>query len=220
MPKVTEAHLQARRQQILDAATEGFAEKGFHQTTMHDICQLAELSPGAVYRYFSSKEEIIEAMVEQRRQQGIELMKAAGERRDTVQALEELARMFFAKLEDPKGCALDIALWSEAASNPAVRERLRDYSRSVRSAFADIVSGLQKQGVVNPDLDPEAVAEVHISFFEGLIVQRAIDPELDVWKYLEAVRAITNGQFSLAGANRETTDGAAAPAAQEDALRA
>lgn len=206
MPKVTEAHLAARRQQILDAATECFAEKGFHQTTMHDICELAELSPGAVYRYFSSKEEIIEAMVEERRRQGIELMKAAGERNDTVQALEELARIFFAKLEDPKGCALDIALWSEAASNPAVRERLRDYTRAVRSAFADIVGDLQERGVVNPSLDPEAVAEVHISFFEGLVVQRAIDPELDVWKYLEAVRAITNGQFSLMGANRETAD--------------
>lgn len=200
MPKVTEAHLQARRQQILDAATECFAEKGFHQTTMHDICQLAELSPGAVYRYFSSKEEIIEAMVEERRRQGIELMKAAGERNDTVQALDELARLFFAKLEDPKGCALDIALWSEAASNPAVRERLREYNRAVRSAFAEIVSGLQDSGVVNPSLDPEAVAQVHISFFEGLLVQRAIDPELDVWKYLEAVRAITNGEFSLTGA--------------------
>jgi AcrR family transcriptional regulator len=212
VPKVTEAHLQARRQQIVDAATQCFADKGLHQTTMHDICQLAELSPGAVYRYFRSKEEIIEAMVEERRRQGIELMKAAGERNDTVQALEELARTFFAKLEDPRGCALDIALWSEATSNPNVRERLREYSRAVRSAFAGIVSSLQQRGVVNPNLDPEAVAQVHVSFFEGLVVQRAIDPQIDVWKYLEAVRAITNAQFSLAGVNRETSDAPPLPA--------
>ena len=207
MPKVSEAHIQARRQQILDAAVQCFAEKGFHPTTMHDICQMAELSPGAVYRYFSSKEEIIEEMVEERRRQGIELMKAAGERNDTVQALEELARIFFAKLEDPTGCALDIALWSEATSNPQVRERLRDYSRSVRNAFAEIVRGLQESGVVNPALDADAVAQVHVSFFEGLVVQRSIDPEIDVWKYLEAVRAITNGEFSLTGETRENKDG-------------
>lgn len=211
MPKVSEAHLQARRQQILDAASECFAEKGFHPTTMHDICQVAELSPGAVYRYFGSKEEIIEAMVDERRRQGIELMKAAGERNDTVQALEEMARIFFAKLEDPAGCALDIALWSEATRNPQIRERLRDYGRSVRDAFAGIVRGLQERGVVNPALDADAVAQVHVSFFEGLVVQRAIDPEIDVWSYLEAVRAITNGQFSLTGQSGENKDGPMPP---------
>jgi AcrR family transcriptional regulator len=55
MPKVTEAHLEARRQQILDAALACFSRRGFHQSTMQDICQEAELSPGAVYRYFRSK---------------------------------------------------------------------------------------------------------------------------------------------------------------------
>ena len=59
MPKVTQAHLEARRQQILDAAFGCFARQGFHQTTMQDICREAELSPGAVYRYFDSKEAII-----------------------------------------------------------------------------------------------------------------------------------------------------------------
>ena len=39
MPKVTEAHLEARREQILDAAAECFARKGFHRSTMHDICR-------------------------------------------------------------------------------------------------------------------------------------------------------------------------------------
>src|SRR3989304_6177982 len=56
MPKVTEAHLEARRSQILDAAWTCFARKGYHQATMQDICQESGLSPGAIYRYFESKE--------------------------------------------------------------------------------------------------------------------------------------------------------------------
>jgi AcrR family transcriptional regulator len=60
-PKVTEAHVEARREQILEAAAACFSRKGFHQTTMQDICEAAQLSPGAVYTYFPSKESIITA---------------------------------------------------------------------------------------------------------------------------------------------------------------
>ena len=61
MPKVSGAHIAARRQQILDAARACFARQGFHQTSIQDICKEAGLSPGAVYRYFPSKDHIIAA---------------------------------------------------------------------------------------------------------------------------------------------------------------
>ena len=54
MPKVSEAHVEARKQQIMDAAKTCFSRQGFHQTSIQDICREAELSPGAVYRYFDS----------------------------------------------------------------------------------------------------------------------------------------------------------------------
>src|SRR5437870_5035015 len=100
MPKVTEAHLEARREQILDAAAECFARKGFHRSTMHDICQMAELSPGAVYRYFRSKDEIIEAMEEQGRQHSAAIIDAVtSERTDTLDVLEGLWMSFSASLK-------------------------------------------------------------------------------------------------------------------------
>lgn len=62
MPRVSEAYLRARRRQIVDAAIECFARHGFHRATMQDIVRQAQLSPGAIYRYFATKEEIIEAI--------------------------------------------------------------------------------------------------------------------------------------------------------------
>ena len=56
MPKVSDAHVEARRQQILEAASACFARQGFHQTSVQDICKEAGLSAGAVYRYFPGKE--------------------------------------------------------------------------------------------------------------------------------------------------------------------
>ena len=63
MPKVTEEHVAARRRQILSAALRCFARQGFHRTTMQDIFREADLSPGAVYSYFGSKDELIAAII-------------------------------------------------------------------------------------------------------------------------------------------------------------
>ena len=74
MPKVLPEYLELRRQQILDAAATCFSRRGFHQTTMQDICREAELSPGAVYRYFPSKDAIIEGMCNRGQEQNAEAL--------------------------------------------------------------------------------------------------------------------------------------------------
>ncbi|MCH9035735.1 MAG: TetR/AcrR family transcriptional regulator, partial [Chloroflexi bacterium] len=61
-PKVSEEYLEARRQQILDAAVVCFSRRGFYLTTLEDIHKKAGLSKGAVYHYFKSKEDIIDAL--------------------------------------------------------------------------------------------------------------------------------------------------------------
>src|SRR5262249_59255610 len=58
VPRVSEAHLAARRQQILDAARACFLRNGFHATSIQDVIAEGGLSVGAVYRYFKSKNDI------------------------------------------------------------------------------------------------------------------------------------------------------------------
>src|SRR3990172_676413 len=99
MPKVTQAHIDARRQQILDAARACFGRRGFHQTTTQEICREAGLSPGALYGYFRSKEEIIEAMGEETRRRNAALIETIKEGADTFQALDLLASAFFRELD-------------------------------------------------------------------------------------------------------------------------
>jgi TetR/AcrR family transcriptional regulator, transcriptional repressor of aconitase len=62
VPRVSEAHLAARRRQILDAAHAVFTERGFARTSMDDVARAANLSIGAVYRYFSGKSDLILAV--------------------------------------------------------------------------------------------------------------------------------------------------------------
>src|SRR5262245_19100133 len=65
MPRVSADHLAARRKQILDAARTCFLRNGFHATSMQDVIKEANLSVGAVYRYFPSKNDLITALAGQ-----------------------------------------------------------------------------------------------------------------------------------------------------------
>ncbi|MGZ3628309.1 MAG: TetR/AcrR family transcriptional regulator [Ktedonobacteraceae bacterium] len=52
---IQELVIKARRNQILDAATKVFAEKGFHPTTIKDIAKEAGIADGTIYNYFENK---------------------------------------------------------------------------------------------------------------------------------------------------------------------
>src|SRR3954447_17207008 len=100
MPKVSEAHLESRRRQIIEAAIKCFSHEGFHRATMQDIVREAGLSSGAIYRYFSSKEEIIEAIADERHARERALIAAARDEADIEQGLHALAKTFFGSLAD------------------------------------------------------------------------------------------------------------------------
>ena len=68
MPRKKDQTLHAARErQILDAARTCFIAKGFHRTSMRQILDLAGISSGGAYNYFSSKDDIVKALVETER---------------------------------------------------------------------------------------------------------------------------------------------------------
>lgn len=54
----------ARRKQILDAATQVFAEKGFHRATVKEIARVAGIADGTIYTYFARKDEVLLAVLD------------------------------------------------------------------------------------------------------------------------------------------------------------
>jgi AcrR family transcriptional regulator len=56
---IQELLITARRNQILDAATKVFAEKGFHRAKIKDISEVAGIADGTVYNYFKNKEALM-----------------------------------------------------------------------------------------------------------------------------------------------------------------
>ncbi len=62
MPKVVPEYKEEAKNRILEAANKVFAEKGYHEATMDDIAKRLGVSKGAIYLYFSGKEDLFEAM--------------------------------------------------------------------------------------------------------------------------------------------------------------
>jgi len=61
---IKEAITGARKTQILDAASQVFAEKGFHRATIKDVAQTAGVADGTIYNYFANKNDLLVALLE------------------------------------------------------------------------------------------------------------------------------------------------------------
>jgi AcrR family transcriptional regulator len=193
MPKVSEEHLNARRTQIVDAAVVCFARDGFHRATIQDICREADLSPGAVYRYFTGKDEIIEAIADERHAREAGFLGGAREAGGGYEGLRALGRAFFSSLADPderRRRRLGVQVWAEALRNPAIHKLVMRGVDRPRRAIAELVREAQERGEVPSELDPDAVARVVIALFQGFVLQQAWYERVDVAAYLETVETM------------------------------
>ena len=85
-------HHELSRTQILDAAEEVFAAKGYHEATIKEIAQLAEFSVGAVYGFFEHKDDLFVQIYVRRGAEFMDGMRALmREKRPPVEQLHALA---------------------------------------------------------------------------------------------------------------------------------
>lgn len=193
MPKVSEEHALARRQQIIDAAYRCFARKGFHQATMRDIYEEAGLSPGAVYHYFESKHDIIAASFDFDYERSRELFAAAAASDDPRGAIVELLSFLVHGLKEAaemNAPRVNVQGWGEALVNPTLRETVVRVLGIYREAVTELVRRAQAAGQIDAAVDPAALANALLSLYYGLELQLALEPGLDVEGYLAAARGM------------------------------
>ena len=165
MPKVSPEYLAARRQQILEAAFACFDRSGFHRTSMQDIFDEAGLSTGAVYRYFDSKEAIIEAIAEQRHSREAELIAEAMAISDPREALHRVADLYFGWLRDPdekRRRRIGVLVWAEAINHTALRSVVQR-GADQRRLLTEFLQRAKAQGSLPPQADPEAITRVYLA---------------------------------------------------------
>ncbi len=205
MPKLKPDTQRARREHILDAAEVCFARAGFHRTTMQDICREALISPGALYVYFASKEDLIAGIAERDRSEFAERFAELSAAPDFMQALSDLGTHYFdvEPAHKPTMC-IEIAL--ESTRNPKVGEIYRAVDRYVEDCFAKLFDRLAAEGRIAPDLDIATLTQVFNVLGDGMSMRRAVDPDFDTKTLVPAVMGLLAKLLNPTPAAPEPTD--------------
>jgi AcrR family transcriptional regulator len=193
VPRVSEDHLTARREQILAAARRCFLRNGLHNTSMQDLIREADLSVGAVYRYFKSKTEIINAIAEGVAGTLIVHLNAIAAQNPPLPLADALGRVLDV-LDDQLGpdgnFKLALQIWAEASLDPAIGEIVRVRYVGMREAFADFARNAVAVGELAPDTDVAAAGSVLFGMMPGYALQSLLVGSPDRATYLTGIRAL------------------------------
>jgi AcrR family transcriptional regulator len=184
------------RSRILAAAAAGFAEQGYDATGVAEICRRAEVSKGAFYHHFSSKQDlflellerwlaVLDEQLERVRTEGAtvpeQLLQMTGMIRQVFQVADHQLPIF-------------LEFWTKAAHDPAVWEATMAPYRRYRAFFTNMIECGVSEGSLRP-VDPGTVARVIVSLSVGLVVQGLLDTEGADWGRVaeEGIRMLLQG---------------------------
>lgn len=187
--RLTRAESRARtRAHLLEAATDVFARRGFHGASVEEVAEVAGFSKGAVYSNFASKDELFLAVLQERMQSQVEFLERLSEQAQAAPGVSLIPPDL--DWLDLKWCLLTFEFWLHALRNPAVGDRLAEVYRHFRGQLAPLLAPFVGQGLEAPQLASAAIA-----LYEGLALQRHLDPgavPIDLsGRVLEALRAPT-----------------------------
>jgi AcrR family transcriptional regulator len=203
MPKLTEAARSARRQDLVDAAWRCIARKGYRDLTVDDVCAEAGVSKGAFYGYFTRKQDLLVALLEEDAVALAAALDDAG-RADAGRAdagrgpagtghghgqpvgvpagaqLRRFARAMLERAADPARVQLRADLWAAASTEPQVRERLAFTAAAQRGWLREVV----ERGIAAGELAPvpaNALASLLLALTDGLVLHGALNPQAFRW---------------------------------------
>lgn len=135
-----------RPDEVLDAALQLFVRNGFAATKVEDIAAGAGLSKGAVYRYFSSKEEIFESLVKRALTPIADhtSIVAMTSQADPAMLLRGVMTMLAGRLSDPDTLALPRLVLMEAGKFPALAAA---YRRQVIDKALEALEIILRRGI-------------------------------------------------------------------------
>jgi TetR/AcrR family transcriptional repressor of uid operon len=190
-----------RRVQILEAAERVFVAYGFHAATMNQVADAAGMSAGNLYRYFPSKEAIVEGLCERDQAERSEAFAALAGTPDLQSAMR-------ASLDahvlccPPEKARMILEIWAEAGHNPRVAEFARQLDRDVVEGLVELFDLAKTRGSAAAEVDSRFAASLMFTLVAGFFKRKAVEPSFD----LEGERRMALGVLQALFAGRIAPD--------------
>ena len=174
-----QARALAQRERILDAAQACFVEHGFHAANMAGIASAADMSPGLIYRYFPSKNDIILAIIER------QLDLARAEIDELHHSMNIPRDIWKAVCKDTVGedrikPALYAEMSAEASRVEEIGKAVRNSDRILRDEFCDwLTRSREDDGLGLPGRKARCVSLLVQCLVDGLRLRQLREPDLD-----------------------------------------
>jgi AcrR family transcriptional regulator len=198
---MTRAEKQARtRAALLASAARTASQHGLEGASINRIAAGAGYTKGAFYANFRSKEELFLAILDQRFERELErldrILSGGGEpdeqaRRASAEAIRRAGG-------DPEWHRLYFEFVAYSARNEEFRRELAARHRALRERLAEIFSRWSADFPAEPPLPLEQIAAMTDFMFDGFMVDKLIDPELDEELYATMVSVFFRGLQALA----------------------
>ena len=158
----------ATHKKILMAATELFARQGYHKTTITDIAQAVNLTSGAVFHHFSSKEALLKAVVDWLAR-GIDIYSEHLNRAEkgslaVAQGVVDIMCEHFRRQPEATICLAALATEFAGSKHP-MEKRLKEVYEDFVEAFSRVLQNHPKV------TDSRAAATALIGAVQGIAVQ-------------------------------------------------
>jgi AcrR family transcriptional regulator len=129
-----------RRIQLLDAASEVFASKGYHAAAMDDIADAAGVSKPVLYQHFPSKLDLYLALLDQSCDRLVEVLEEAlSSTDDNANRVNATVAAFFEFVSSTSG-DFRFVFESDLTGEGAVQQRLARVNHEISDAIADVIA--------------------------------------------------------------------------------
>ncbi len=200
-PKVTSAYKQKTRERILEGAEALFSREGYYDTSMDEIVRESGLSKGAIYGYFSSKEELFLALEDRDLALTLARVKAAFAPGDSAKSkLEKAAEVAFSSLmgATKKACRMSLEFSVAAPRIKSLMHKQDDRYRAGHSLVAEIIREGVQSGEFKEGIDVDISASILLAVVDGLSLHWATTTREFDWAKVRAQLStiVLNGMLS------------------------
>jgi AcrR family transcriptional regulator len=200
-----------RREQMLRAALEVIAERGYPDTRIADVAERAGTSPALVIYYFKTKDQLLTEAIRFAEDTWYETgTRHLAEITTAVGRLEEIVAMSTlpeADVEPLYEWVLWLDLWAQAARHPEVGSVRQKFDERWRETIRSLVAEGQEAGEFGP-VDPMEFAILFSALLDGLAIQIALeDPSVDTAKAFDVCMTFAAGQLGFSWTPRRRPGG-------------